>query len=57
MRIRTLPGERDYDRKERKAWSQDARYALTGCGIVVLIVVLTYVVYAIALFASGWKGT
>jgi hypothetical protein len=51
-----LPGDGEYDRKERNAWSQDARYVMGGCGVVVGIVILVYVVYAILLIASGWHG-
>jgi hypothetical protein len=50
-----LPGDGEYDRGERKQFGRDVRSVLTGCGIVVGIVVLTYVVYAALLVLSGWK--
>jgi len=56
VRIRTLPGDGEYDRGERKKWKDDARFALAGCGIVVGIVIATYVVYTILLVAMHWQG-
>jgi hypothetical protein len=51
-----LPGDAKYDRQEGKAFRQDVVYVLGGCGIVVLVVILTFVVYAILLVKSGWNG-
>jgi hypothetical protein len=51
-----LPGDGEYDRHERKEFGDDFRLWLAGCGIVVLITVAAFVVYAILLFQSGWKG-
>jgi hypothetical protein len=48
------PGE--YDRGERKEFAREFRSWLFGCGIIVLIVILAFVVYAILLIASGWRG-
>jgi len=51
-----LPGNGEYDRGERKSLGRDIRQVLTGCGIVVLLVILTYVAYAVLLVHSGWTG-
>jgi hypothetical protein len=51
-----LPGRHEYDRGERKAVGRDAMAVLGGCGVVILVVVLTYVVYAVLLVRSGWHG-
>jgi len=32
------------------------RYWLAGCGIVVLIVLIAFAVYAVLLVHSGWRG-
>ena len=52
-----MPGDGEYDRGERKQFSRDVRSVLTGCGIVVGIIVLTYAVYAVLLVLSGWNGS
>jgi hypothetical protein len=49
-----LPGE--YDRGERKELAREFRLWLIGCGIVVLIVLLTFAIYAVLLLTSGWHG-
>jgi len=54
--IRTLPGDGEYDRKERASAGKDFRQWLAGCAIVVAIIVLTYVLYAVLLVHSGWRG-
>jgi hypothetical protein len=51
-----LPGEGEYDRGERKQLRGDVKAVFAGCGIVVGIIVLTYVAYAAMLFLSGWQG-
>jgi hypothetical protein len=51
-----LPGEGGYDRGERKELSREFRMWLAGCGIVVLILVFCFVVYAVLLIRSGWHG-
>jgi hypothetical protein len=51
-----LPGDGEYDRHERKELAGDFRLWLAGCGIVVLITLIAFVVYAILLIHSGWKG-
>ena len=54
--IRTLPGDGEYDRKERAEAAREFRYWLMGCALVVLIIVLTYLVYGVLLVHSGWRG-
>jgi hypothetical protein len=51
-----LPGDGEYDRGERKAWRDDFKSVLAGCGIVVGIVIATYAVYTLLLVLSGWRG-
>ena len=51
-----MPGDGEYDRGERQRFRQEIRSVLTGCGIVVGIIILTYVAYAAMLVLSGWKG-
>lgn len=51
-----MPGDGEYDRGERKQLGRDVRSVLAGCGIVVGVIVLTYVVYALLLMLGGWKG-
>jgi len=51
-----LPGDGEYDRHEGKEFGDDARLWLVGCGIVVLITLAAFVVYAVLLVHSGWKG-
>ena len=55
-RTRTLPGDGEYDRGERKELSREFRMWLAGCGIVVLILVICFVIYAVLLIKSGWHG-
>jgi hypothetical protein len=50
-----LPGDGEYDRGEREQAGRDVKSVLAGCGIVVGIIILTYVVYAGMLILSGWK--
>jgi len=49
-----LPGE--YQRGERKEFVRDFGLWFAGCGIVVLIVLLAFIVYAVLLVRSGWHG-
>jgi hypothetical protein len=51
-----LPGDGEYDRHEGKELGDDFRLWLAGCAIVVLFTVVAFVIYAIVLFHSGWKG-
>jgi len=51
-----LPGDGEYDRKEKAQAGRELRQWLLGCALVVLIIVLTYVVYAVLLVRSGWQG-
>jgi hypothetical protein len=51
-----LPGDGEYDRHEREEFAGDLRLWLIGCGVVVLFTLIAFVVYAILLFHSGWKG-
>lgn len=55
-RTPTLRGDPRYERGNRKEWKNDILTVLSGCGIVVLVIVLTYVVYAVLLVHSGWRG-
>ena len=48
--------EDEYDRHEGRELARDLRLWLAGCGIVVLIAVLAFVVYAVLLMHSGWRG-
>ena len=52
-----MRGDGEYDRGERKQFGRDLRSVFAGCGIVVGIIVLTYVVYAVLLVFSGWNGS
>lgn len=51
-----MPGDGEYDRGERREFTRDLRDWLAGCGIVVLILVIAFVVYAVLLARSGWHG-
>lgn len=51
-----MPGDGEYDRKEKAETSREFRYWLMGCALVVLIIVLTYLVYGVLLVRSGWRG-
>ena len=51
-----MPGEDNYDRRGRKTLGQDVRYIFLGCGVVVGVVIVSYIVYAILLVNSGWTG-
>jgi len=51
-----LRGRGEYDRGERKELARELRVWLAGCGIVALIVVLSFVIYAVLLVRSGWHG-
>ena len=55
-RIRTLPGDGEYDRHERDQYARDFRLWLAGCGIVVAITLVAFVIYAVVLIRSGWHG-
>jgi len=46
----------EYDRGERKELGREFRSWLVGCGIVLLIVLLTYALYAVLLISSHWRG-
>ena len=47
---------KDYDRGERTVFFRGLLAWLGGCGIVVLIVILCFVLYALLLVHSGWHG-
>ena len=47
---------RDYDRGEGAVFLRGLLAWLGGCGIVVLIVILCFVLYALLLNHSGWHG-
>ena len=51
-----LPGEREYDRGEKREFARDFRLWLAGCALVVLIVALAFAIYAVLLIRSGWHG-
>jgi len=51
-----LPGDGEYDRHERQEYGRDFRWWLAGCGVVVLITVAAFVIYAVLLIHSGWRG-
>lgn len=51
-----MPGDGEYDRGERKQLGRELRLWLIGCGIVVLITLAAFVVYALLLINSGWRG-
>ena len=53
-RIPTLPGDGEYDRGERQQFVRDLRMWFAGCGIVVLIVLVAFAIYAVLLVHSGW---
>jgi hypothetical protein len=50
------PRDGDYDRGELATFGRGLLTWLAGCGIVVLIVALCFVIYAVLLFHSGWHG-
>jgi hypothetical protein len=47
---------REYDRGEGALFLRGLLAWLGGCGIVVLIVIFCYVLYALLLVHSGWRG-
>ena len=51
-----MPGDGEYDRKEHASAGKEFRQWLVGCAIVVAIIVLSYVLYAVLLVHSGWRG-
>jgi hypothetical protein len=51
-----LPGDGEYDRGEKREAARDLRMWLAGCAIVVLIVIVSFAIYAVLLIRSGWHG-
>ena len=51
-----MPGDGEYDRHERQEYGRDFRLWLAGCGVVVLITVAAFAIYAVLLIHSGWRG-
>jgi hypothetical protein len=51
-----LPGDGEYDRKEKEQAAFELRQWLKGCALVVVIIILTYVLYAFLLIRNGWHG-
>lgn len=49
-------GDGEYDRGEKQEFARDFRSWLAGCAVVVLIVVISFAVYAVLLIRSGWHG-